>query len=80
VHLCLIRFCAVKLAEGAIGDVNEGLPEGVTPHPPHHGLRVVALDSVDSGGAPTAATSATPPRTPPPEPQVSTEVPYTCVT
>ncbi len=49
------RYCAVKLAEGAIGDV-DALPEGVTAQSvvPVNSLRVVALDT-----QPDASTSFT---------------------
>ncbi|KAG2485588.1 hypothetical protein HYH03_015653 [Edaphochlamys debaryana] len=43
--IAFLRFCAMKLAEGAIGDVNM-LPEGTVPPPlQHHPLRVVAIDA-----------------------------------
>lgn len=44
--MCLLcrRYCALKLAEGAIGDVNE-LPEGIVPTDfKQHPLRVVAIE------------------------------------
>ncbi|GFH25080.1 SEC7 domain-containing protein, partial [Haematococcus lacustris] len=44
--IAFLRFCALRLAEGAIGDLH-GLPEGVAATT-HHPMRVVALD-----GAPT---------------------------
>ncbi|GAX80611.1 hypothetical protein CEUSTIGMA_g8046.t1 [Chlamydomonas eustigma] len=43
--IAFLRFCALKLAEGAIGNVNE-LPEGYTTNPAVHPLRVVAIDGV----------------------------------
>ncbi|KAG2453172.1 hypothetical protein HYH02_002496 [Chlamydomonas schloesseri] len=44
--IAFLRFCAMKLAEGAIGDVNM-LPEGTLPPQAlqHHPLRVVAIDN-----------------------------------
>eukprot|EP00198_Chlamydomonas_reinhardtii_P005607 XP_001694943.1 SEC7/BIG-like ARF-guanine nucleotide exchange factor [Chlamydomonas reinhardtii] len=43
--IAFLRFCAMKLAEGAIGDVNM-LPEGTLPQSlQHHPLRVVAIDN-----------------------------------
>ncbi|GIM16141.1 hypothetical protein Vretimale_18795, partial [Volvox reticuliferus] len=44
--IAFLRFCAMKLAEGAIGDVNM-LPEGTLPPQAlqHHPLRVVAIDT-----------------------------------
>ena len=57
------RFCALKLAEGAIGDVND-LPEGYTTNPAVHPLRVVAIDGIASSSSSSFSSFPAPPLSP----------------
>ncbi|MEW5298187.1 MAG: hypothetical protein WDW36_001338 [Sanguina aurantia] len=60
--IAFLRFCALKLAEGAIGDL-DALPEGYNANPGVYVHRVLAIDRSTSNMTalqPTASTSAHP--------------------
>ncbi|GFH13963.1 brefeldin a-inhibited guanine nucleotide-exchange protein 2-like, partial [Haematococcus lacustris] len=56
--IAFLRFCALRLAEGAIGDLH-GLPEGVAATT-HHPMRVVALDGAPTPEGPGASGNGLP--------------------